>query len=239
MTSQNIYAMPKGFLLSPFDVLYHMSDEYDSDDRPRDCVIEELLEHAVYLNNLIEGEFDMKWVKLEYRQNLFAFVRNGLLIFKVKALKAYKHTHANFKVFCKEILKISHWQANRYVEASRVVLELVAAGYRVLPKNPAQCAPLSCFTGEELIEKWQEVLDNIPEDLITAKSINNLLNPPEFKEKTETTIKLPPKLYLRIMEEAISKDLSVSGLLAQIFLPKGANLHPHAKEDTDKNNNSG
>ncbi len=109
-------------------------------------------------------------------------------------------------------------------------MELIQAGFSILPRNVAQCNPLSSYTGNELIEKWQEVVDNIPEHLITAKTIDNLLNPPEREEKVETTIKVPPALYLCILRQALDKGMSVVELLEQVFYKKGANLHPNSRD---------
>jgi hypothetical protein len=108
-------------------------------------------------------------------------------------------------------------------------MELIQAGFSILLSNVAQCNPLSSYTGNDLIEKWQEVVDNIPEYLITAKTIDNLLNRLETEEKVETTIKVPPALYLCILRQAIEKGLSVVELLEQVFYKKGANLHSDFK----------
>ena len=224
---KNYYSAPKGFLLDPFSPLYQASDyEVSQDD-----AIQELIQYGLDLEEQIAGDFNLGSVIFEFRNNTFSFVRNGLLMYKVKALKLYKKTYSNFKVFCKEALKISHWQVNRMVEASRIVMELIQAGFSVLPRNVAQCNPLSSYTGNELIEKWQEVVDNIPEHLITAKTIDNLLNPPEREEKVETTIKVPPALYLCILRQAIEKGLSVVELLEQVFYQKGANLHSNFERE--------
>ncbi len=49
---------------------------------------------------------------------------------------------------------------------------------------------------EALIENWADITNNIPEHLLTGKSIDKFLHPPEAEEKVETVIKVPPKLYL-------------------------------------------
>jgi hypothetical protein len=219
---KNYYSAPKGFLIDPFNCLYQESDyEISQDD-----AIQQLILYGIKLEDKIEGDFDLGSVILEFQNNTFSFVRSGLLMYKVKAFKLYKKRYSNFKVFCKEALKVSHWQVNRIVEASRIVLELIQAGFSILPRNVAQCNPLSSYTGNDLIEKWQEIVENIPEHLITAKTIDNLLNPPEREEKVETTIKVPPALYLCILKKAIEKGMSVVELLEQVFYQKGANLHP-------------
>lgn len=227
---KNYYSAPKGFLLNPFNALYQRSDVETS----QDDAVQQLVHYGLYLEKQIAGDFNLNSIVFEFKDNIFSFVRNGLLMYKVKTLKLYKKAYSNFKVFCKEALKISHWQVNRMVEASRIVMELIQAGFSILPRNVAQCNPLSSYTGNELIEKWQEIVENIPEHLITAKTIDNLLNPPEREEKVETVIKVPPALYLCILRQAIDKGLSVVKLLEQVFYQKGANLHSNFEEQNSK-----
>lgn len=241
---KNYYSAPKGFLIDPFLPLYQTPDAKTSQDN----AIQGLIQYGLDLESQIPGDFSLGSIILEFKNNTFSFVRSGLLMYKVKTLKLYKKTYSNFKVFCKEALKVSHWQVNRMVEASRVVLELIQAGFEILPRNVSQCEQISSYTGNELIEKWQTIVDNIPEHRITALSINNLLNPPEREEKVETTIKLPPQLYLCILRQALDKDMSVVELLEEVFLDndslvdsgqddyqKGANLHPNAWEEDLEN----
>jgi hypothetical protein len=78
--------------------------------------------------------------------------------------------------------------------------------------------------------------------------LKKLLNPPEREEKIETTIKLPPKLYLCILKQAFAKDMSVVELLEEVFLEteefedpppeeeqKGADWHRISWEEDLKN----
>ena len=203
----------KGYSTNPANELYNEPDFEISDDD----AIQELIEYATGLEKQIEGDFNLKHIKFEFRYNLFSFVRNGLLAFKVQSLRVYKDSHFNFKIFCKEVFRMSYSQVKRMIDAARVVMELIHAGFTVLPRNISQCEPLKDFTKEELIANWQEIVDNIPEHLLTFDAINKFLNPPERNEKVETVIKVPPKLYLRILKEAIEQELSVVELLEKMF----------------------
>ena len=231
---RDYYRAPKGFNPNPFvKELYHEPDEElaNKDDK----VIQELIEYALYIDNKIEGDFELESVTFHFRDNMMSFVRNGLLAFKIQAFRLYKKHYTNFKVFCSKVLKMSYWQVKRIINAARVVMELIHAGFTVLPHNISQCEPLAEYIGTEaLVENWADITNNIPEHLLTAKSIDNFLHPPEAEEKVETVIKVPPKLYLKILKVALKLDLSVVTLL-ELMVQKVANLKPSTIKKWQKN----
>ena len=231
---RDYYRAPSGFNPTPFvKELYHEPDEElaNKDDK----VIQELIEYALYIDNKIEGDFDLDSVTFHFRDNMMSFVRNGLLAFKIQAFRLYKKHYTNFKVFCSKVLKMSYWQVKRIINAARVVMELIHAGFTVLPHNISQCEPLAEYIGTEaLVENWADITNNIPEHLLTAKSIDNFLHPPEAEEKVETVIKVPPKLYLKILKVALKLDLSVVTLL-ELMVQKVANLKPSTIKKWQKN----
>ncbi len=231
---RNYYRAPSGFNPNPFvKELYHEPDEElaNKDDK----VIQELIEYALYIDNKIEGDFELDSVTFHFRNNMMSFVRNGLLAFKIQAFRLYKKHYTNFKVFCSKVLKMSYWQVKRIINAARVVMELIHAGFTVLPHNISQCEPLAEYIGTEaLVENWADIVNNIPEHLLTAKSIDKFLHPPEAEEKVETVIKVPPKLYLKILKVALKLDLSVVTLL-ELMVQKVANLKPSTIEKWQKN----
>jgi hypothetical protein len=226
---KDYYSAPSGFNPNPFvKELYHEPDvELANQD---DDVVQELIQYATDLDSNIEGDFNLQYVTFEFKSNMMSFVRNGLLAFKIQSLRLYKKHYANFKVFCTRVLKLSYWQVKRIIEAARVVMELIHAGFTVLPRNISQCEPLAEYIGTNaLVEHWADITNNIPEHLLTAKSIDNFLHPPEAEEKVETVIEVPPKLYLRLLKVAMKLDLSVVSLL-EIMLQKVANLKPSTIE---------
>lgn len=210
---KNYYSVPKGYLLDPFQHLY-LNNDFEPSEDP---VIREVIEYARGLEEKIEGDFNLDYVRFQFGYNTLAFIRNGLLAFKIKSLKLYKKTHSSFKRYCKEVIGRSHWQINKLVEAARVAMELIYAGFDVIPSNPSQCAPLAGYTGEELIEKWQSILDNFREDKITAQKIYNFLHPATAQEELDTRVTLPVKLYTSLLELAIARGQSLVGTIEQLF----------------------
>lgn len=53
--------------------------------------IQELNQYAIDLEDQISGEFDLNHLIFEFANNQLAFVRNGLILAKIKFLKLYKN----------------------------------------------------------------------------------------------------------------------------------------------------
>ena len=210
---KDLYQIPEDYRKNPFDFIYQQPDAEIS----KDAAIQELIEYATGLESQIAGDFDIGHIEFEFRNNLFSFVRNGLLAFKVLSKRLYKDICTNFKVFCPRFFKLSYWQVKSIIDASHVVMQLIHAGFTILPRNISQCESLAKYSGDALIKNWQEITDNIDEDLLTAKAIENFLHPPERRDKVETVVKMPPKLYLKILKVSIFADVSVVELLERIF----------------------
>lgn len=201
--------MTKKYLLNPFDALYQ--DDILLSDKPE---IKELDEYARGLEDQIEGDFDLKYLSFEFAYNQLGFVRNGLLLAKIKFLKLYKnYGDGTFASFCKKHLRKQRWQINDTIRAARVVLELMYAGFEILPTNVSQAITLAKLTGQELVEKWHSVINTLPLDKITAKNIRNLLFPPTESDKEVATIAIPAFLHEVIHREAAERGLSIVELL--------------------------
>ena len=141
--------MNKNFLHNPFDALYQ--DNTLLSDKPE---IQELNQYALDLEDQIPGDFNLNYLTFEFAYNQLGFVRNGLLLAKIKFLKLYKNygdgTFARARgcgfpaafmspaSFCKFQLRKQRWQINDTIKAARVVLQLMYAGFEILPANIAQ-----------------------------------------------------------------------------------------------------
>ncbi|MDJ0747219.1 MAG: hypothetical protein QNJ32_28290 [Xenococcaceae cyanobacterium MO_167.B27] len=170
---------------------------------------------------------ELKYLSFEFAHNQLGFVRNGLILAKIKFLKLYKnYGDGTFASFCREQLRKQRWQINDTIKAARVVLELMYAGFDILPTNVSQAVTLAKLTGEELIEKWRSVIETIPLDKITAKSIRNFVFPQE-EDKAVTTIKVPAKVHEDIHREASERGMSIVELLVTMldFFINSENSH--------------
>ena len=225
--------MTKKYLANPFDVIYQ--EETQLSDRPE---IQELNQYALDLEEMIEGEFTLDWIEFEFGYNRLAYVKSGLILAKLKFLKLYKnYGDGTFASFCRERLKITRWQVNEAIRASRVSLELIYAGFEILPTNISQAMALASMTGEELIHAWRSVVESIEPDKITHKSIKSFLFPPTDKDLPNTTIKVPPTLHENIHREAADRGISIVDLIKTMFefFISGGNFHHLQPEDDNLN----
>lgn len=96
-------------------------------------------------------------------------------------------------------------------------MELIYAGFEILPTNISQAIALASLVGDELVHAWRNVVENIEPDKITHKSIRSLLFPPTESDLPSTTIKVPPTLHEDIHKEAAERGLSIMDLIKAMF----------------------
>ena len=213
----------KKYLQNPFNALYQ--DDTLLSKKPE---IKELNQYAIDLESQIEGDFNLEYLSFEFAYNQLAFVRNGLLLAKIKFLKLYKnYGDGTFASFCKYQLRKQRWQINDTIKAARVVLELMYAGFDILPTNISQAVALAKLATEELIEKWQTIINTLPPDKITAHSIRNSINPPTESNDSVVSLEVPAFLHEDIHREAANRGLSIGEFLKIVldFFLKSENSH--------------
>lgn len=205
--------MNKKYLLNPFNAIYQ--DDTLLSDRPE---IKELDQYARDLEDKIEGDFDLSYIEFEFNYNRLAYVRNGLMLAKLKFLKLYKNFgDGTFATFCRERLKITRWQVNDNIKGARVTMELIYAGFDILPTNISQAIALASLSGSELVNAWKSVTESIEPDRITHKSIRSLVFPPTESDIPVATIKISPTLHENIHREAAERGLSIVDLIKTMF----------------------
>ncbi|WP_144867482.1 hypothetical protein [Hyella patelloides] len=215
--------MTKKYLLDPFNAVYQ--DNNLLSDRPK---IKELDQYARDLESQIEGDFNLEYLTFEFAYNQLGFVRNGLLLAKIKFLKLYQnYGDGTFASFCKFQLKKQRWQINDTIRAARVVLELMYAGFEILPTNISQAVTQAQLAGEDLSLTWRNIITTLPPDRITAKTISNVVNPSTESEKEVVALKVPTEVNQQIETEAFSRNLSVVEFLKLIleFFLESENSH--------------
>jgi hypothetical protein len=221
--------MNKKYLHNPFDALYQ--DNTLLSNKPE---IQELNQYALDLEDQIAGDFNLNYLTFEFAYNQLAFVRNGLLLAKLKFLKLYKnYGDGTFASFCKYQLRKQRWQINDTIKAARVVLNLMYAGFEILPANIAQAVALAKLTIDELIEKWRSIIETLPPDKITAHSIRNIVKPPTESEPAVASLEVPAKVHEEIHREAANRGLSIGEFISIIlgFFKKSENSHLLSSEN--------
>ena len=213
--SSSLYSPNPKYLSNPADPLYQLENISDADH------VQDLIDEASLLESQIAGDFDLDELIGKIKINTLAYVKNGLLAFKIKSLRLYKQSCRTFKQFCEEHLGLSTWQVNRNIRAAKVVMELIAHGFEVLPQCEAQCRALVAHCEENLVEAWRSVTSNLPTHQITAKTITLHLYPEAQQTvPNEERITVNRDLFNRIFAVALSVGTSIPELLEQIFQPK-------------------
>ena len=95
-------------------------------------------------------------------------------------------------------------------------MELIYAGFEVLPKNISQAIALASLKGNELVQSWGKVIESIEPNKITHKKIRNLLFPPKL-DITTASIQVPRTLHEDIHREAAKRGMSIADLLKVMF----------------------
>ena len=219
---KDYYSAPEGYIQSPFQFIHN-----DPDVPITDRAVIDILQSVIDIDHL-RLDNDLPYLELLVKLDSLAYIRKGAIYAEIKFKQLYKHSdprtdkkgYSNFDVYAKEVLKSSTRSVVAHINASRVALELIMAGfsYEDLPHNMSQAYVMSEYTGEELIEKWKYVCSELAPEKRTATKIRNLLNPPKVtKEELYTKIELPLAIYEKVLNVAYHAKLSVSKLLDNVF----------------------
>jgi hypothetical protein len=187
----------------PFEPIY----SYDN------SITHELYSYACELEDMVYGDFDLNTISEDIKLFNLSYVKIGLLAFKVKTKKLYKHVCFNFKDYCEQHLNSTVWQINRVINASKVVMELIGAGFTLLPKNEAQARPLTNLDTDTLISTWSTITTCYSPQNITAKVITDCINPNTQPSKV---LRVNSDLYEHIQTQAQAKDQSIEEYLANL-----------------------
>lgn len=203
---ENCDSLPKGYILNPFNFIYD-----DDSLVSKNPAIQETLQAA---RDVTEDrlDLDVPYLKHLHQLHSLSYVVLGCINWTFKFNKTYKKQYSSFEQYCKQELGKSVDAVDNSIDAARVALELIKAGYEYLdlPKNMSQAVVLKKFTGEELIEKWEYVLANLEPHERTAPKIKGLLFPPKVSEDTiNTKIQLPVDVYSKLVEVAYKAELSI------------------------------
>jgi hypothetical protein len=94
-------------------------------------------------------------------------------------------------------------------------VELAQAGFTQLPQYEAQARPLTKFTGDNLIEKWQEVISSAPPHRITATHVSEIVDGEPQNPKKR--ISLNKDVYDELVEKARTAGKKPDELLRELL----------------------
>jgi hypothetical protein len=139
---KDLYQLPKGYILNPFDFLYQDNDVPISDNE----AIQYTLQNIIAID---KERLDRDLAYLEHLLQLdnLSYIRKGCIYAIIKFKKLYKHLYASFEEYCIKVLGRSVDTINNAIEAARVMLELITMGlaYEDLPPNMSCAVQLKQF----------------------------------------------------------------------------------------------
>jgi len=196
---------------NPFDFIYQSNDV----ERSNNLAIVETYDYVFDLSEEIEGDYDLERRLKDIEFDHLAYIRIGANYKKAQVLNLHKKNgFDNFKDFCPQYFGKCYTYVRKLQEASRVGTELIMAGFNFLPQNASQAYELRHYTGNELIDKWQHLINYLPVHQITQDAIKNLIGKPASIRKTkDCRITLPIKTHLLLETFAEEKNTSIADVI--------------------------
>jgi hypothetical protein len=156
--------------------------------------------------------FTQRYTNLQH-----SYIEQGLIAWEIKLKKLYKRKYHNFDSYCKAELKLSSWQVNRLINASRIALLLIGEKHDYIPTCESQMRILSPYTDDEITYYWAIITEKYKgkEYELTAKQIwleikeIRLAEGLEVKESKWANIKVKRELYEKLVHEAMEYNLSL------------------------------
>ncbi|MEG4996164.1 MULTISPECIES: hypothetical protein [unclassified Microcoleus] len=163
---------------------------------------------------------DLDYLTGEIKRGFLDYVRQGIMLDAIRKLRLYKHKFKTFKSYCEQALGRQYFYCTQIIKSAGICLRLIKAGFEILPSCVAQVVPLFKHAVTDqygdcaLEEKWQEVVDVIPKERITAVTIAETVdNNPNLRLKQ---IRIKTDTYDLLTKKAAAAGMSVSEFLARL-----------------------
>ena len=188
---------------------------------------------------------DLDYLTGEIKRGFLDYVRQGIMLDAIRRLRLYKDQFKTFKNYCEQALGRQYFYCTQIIKAAGICLRLIKAGFEILPSCVAQVVPLfkhaiiNKYGDSPLEDKWQEVVDVVPKERITAVTISETVdNNPELRLKQ---IRIKTDTYALLAKKAAAAGMSISELLARLVdeynprnLEEPAEHTPEQEEILDK-----
>ena len=183
---------------------------WESINEPYKSILEECYDSAE------EGKYQqLEHITNNIKYCRLSYIKLGILLYQAKYYQLYKKKYQSFRSYCEQELHYQVWRANQIIDSAGVAIKLIKCGFNIIPQNETQARILSRLTQEELIEKWQEVLNIYKPHKITANRIEKIVFG-ELRRK-KGTIKLPIKIIREIENKSLEIGISSADLITKIL----------------------
>ncbi len=167
----------------------------------------------------------------QLKSQQFGWVKLGAWAFQFKLKRFYKYHHKTWREFCEKVLHQSHWYVDKIIKATRVIKDLLCAGFDVLPQNEYQCRPLTKFWGEELIDNWGMIVDAVEPHLITSDLIKSRFCSREKRDNK--WLKVDGQVWEEFEYKSRSKGLDPKQIIENILDDWEANYDEETTDELD------
>ncbi|MBE9096506.1 hypothetical protein [Tychonema sp. LEGE 07203] len=163
---------------------------------------------------------DLDYLTGEIKRGFLDYVRQGIMLDAIRKLRLYKDKFTTFKNYCEQALGRQYFYCTQIIKSAGICLRLIKAGFEILPSCVAQVVPLFKYAVTDqygdcaLYEKWQEVVDVIPKERITAVTIAETVdNNPNLRLKQ---IRIKTDTYALLTKKAAAAGMSIAEFLARL-----------------------
>lgn len=122
------------------------------------------------------------------------FYAIGKHLEEIKLNGTYKKYNKSFIAYCKNVLCIAKSSVYQYIKSAKVLDTLKNAGFKTLPKQEYQARLLSEFDEYEMIQVWNNVLNNLTSKKFDNETILKLLKEQVKKVKIKDLSKIKTKV---------------------------------------------
>jgi hypothetical protein len=163
---------------------------------------------------------NLDWLTSEIKRGFLDYVRQGIMLYTIRRFRLYKDKFKDFKTYCEQGLGRQHFYCKQIIQAADICLRLIKAGFQVLPNCVAQAITLGKYAAVDkygdspLQSKWQEVVDTVPKERISAVTIAETID--ENPEPRLQQVRIKKDTYGLLVKKAAAAGLSFSELLDRI-----------------------
>ena len=174
------------------------------------------LETAENLNYEYPNQGILETMVSDFKRSFIDWVSSGLIAKWITRKRVWQQQYKSWRDFCIEGLGKMPGTVKRLINNAEVVQQLAEYGFSILPTNQSQVEKLVACTKKLdcLIEEaWDKVVTSLPEPLITADAIAEVLG---FAAKKKRII-IDRELADRLRAEAVNRGVNSSELHQQII----------------------
>ncbi|MEG4841274.1 hypothetical protein [Microcoleus sp. B9-D4] len=163
---------------------------------------------------------DLSELTHKIKRGFLDYVRQGIMLDTIRRYRLYKDKFKDFKTYCEQGLGRQHFYCKQIIKAADICLRLIKAGFQILPNCVAQATTLGKYAaidkyGDSPLEsKWQEVVESVPKEKISAVTIAETID--ENPEPRLQQVRIKKDTYALLAKKAAAAGLSFQELLDRI-----------------------